>query len=102
MSSEKNLPNDTAVLILGICSLVMCGLGLVLGILALVLSSKSLKEHKENPELFSESSYSNLKAGRTCGIIGICFSSMFVLFYIVYFGFVLSMMGGAIMTGSQF
>ena len=73
---KKDLPNATAVLVLGILSLVFCWcygiIGLVLGILAVVLASAPRKAYLENPERFTEVSYKNLNAGRICGIIGIC------------------------------
>lgn len=35
---EQDVPNATAVLVLGICSIVICALGPILGTIALVLS----------------------------------------------------------------
>lgn len=93
--SPKKLPNDVPVLVLGIISVAMCGVGLVTGIIALSLSSKSMAMYKENPEGYLETSYSQLNAGRICAIIGICISSLVVLFYIVYFGFFFTVMAGA-------
>lgn len=82
---QKKLPNATGVLILGILSIPMCcctyGLvGLAIGIVALFLYSKDYKLYAANPEAYVPSSYSNLKAGRICAIIGIIFSLLMVLF----------------------
>ena len=80
---RKDLPNATAVLILGALSLVFCWcygiIGMVLGILAVVLASAPRKAYLENPERFTETSYKNLNAGRVCGIIGICISALILL-----------------------
>jgi len=94
---DQKLPNDIAVLVLGIVSIAMCGVGLVTGIIALVLSGKSMSLHKTSPELYSESSYSMLNSGRICAIVGVCLSSLIIIVYICYFAFVFSLIGaGAI------
>mgnify|MGYP003274327861 CR=1 FL=1 len=70
---QKELPNATTVLILGILSLVFCWfVGLILGIVAVALASGSRQAYYANPDEFTESSFRNLRAGRVCGIIGIC------------------------------
>src|SRR6056297_561906 len=80
---QQPLPNASAVLVLGILSIVTCWcygfIGLVLGIIGLVLSGKPLKLYKEDPELYTESSYKNVKAGRICSIIGLSISGLFIL-----------------------
>jgi len=72
---QQNLPNATAVLVLGILSLVgMCcyGLpGLTLSIIAVVLASKDLRMYRIDPAAYTISSYKNLMAGRTCAIIAL-------------------------------
>ncbi|MBI3520298.1 MAG: hypothetical protein HY062_13205 [Bacteroidetes bacterium] len=82
------IPNSTAVLVLGILSIVMCfcyGLiGMTLGIIALVLASKGNALYKENPNVYSLSSYNNLKAGKVCGIIGVVLSSLYLVFIVIY------------------
>ena len=85
---KKVLPNATGVLVLGICSLALCWcygiVGIVLGIIALVLGNKAKKLYEENPELYTESSFKNMKAGRTCGIIGLCIGGAYLLIVIIY------------------
>jgi len=82
----RSLPNASAVLVLGILSIVGCvcyGIpGLVLSIIALVLYNKDIQLYRINPSLYTESSYSNLKAGRVCAIIGLI-PSLIVLVAIV-------------------
>jgi len=67
-----NLPNATAVLVLGILSIIGCcfyGVGIVFGIIALVLASKDTKLYKANPAAYSN--YSTLNTGRILAIIGV-------------------------------
>ncbi|UUV21076.1 CCC motif membrane protein [Paenimyroides aestuarii] len=68
----SNLPNATAVLVLGILSIIGCcfyGIGVVFGIIALVLASKDMKLYKSNPNAYTN--YSTLNTGRILAIIGI-------------------------------
>src|SRR5215216_3561157 len=78
------LPNATAVLVLGILSIVFCWcygiIGIVLGVIALILSGKDRKLYDANPTAYSLSSFNNLKAGRVCGIIGLCLSALYMIF----------------------
>lgn len=82
------LPNSTAVLVLGILSIVFCWclgiVGITLGIIALVLAGKASKLYQENPGKFTPGSMSNLKAGKICGIIGLCLSAIYIVYLIIY------------------
>ncbi|MFN8117470.1 MAG: CCC motif membrane protein [Bacteroidia bacterium] len=82
------VPNSTAVLVLGILSIVFCfcyGLiGLTLGIIALVLASKGNTIYQANPSVYSLSSYNNMKAGKICGIIGVSLSALYLIFIVIY------------------
>lgn len=99
------LPNSTAVLVLGIISIVGCFcygiVGLVCGIIALVLASKSLKDYNANPQGFTPSSFSNLKAGRVCAIIGLSLSSFYFVYFIVMLIIYGSIFAGAL-SGAAF
>jgi len=85
-SSKQVLPNATATLVLGILSIVFCWcygvVGTTLGIIALAISSKSVKLYNENPSLYE--GYGNLKAGRTMSIIGISLSAIYLVIIIIY------------------
>jgi len=87
---QRNLPNGTAVLVLGILSIVTCCcygfIGLTLGIVALVLAKKDLKLYQESPELYLN--YKNLNIGKILGIIGIILSSIYLISTIYLFVFV--------------
>ncbi|MBI9053872.1 MAG: hypothetical protein JEY96_08655 [Bacteroidales bacterium] len=86
-SVQQQLPNATAILVLGILSIVTCwciGIpGLVMGIIAIVLSRKSKLLYIENPMQYTEGSYKNMNAGRVCAIIGTVLSSIYLTFVII-------------------
>ncbi|MCD6113164.1 MAG: hypothetical protein J7J86_07865 [Bacteroidales bacterium] len=88
ITQQLKLPNSTAVLVLGIISIPSCffgGLiGLVCGIIALILASKDNKLYLQNPNMYDASSYSNLKSGRVCAIIGTVLSSIYFVIVIIY------------------
>ncbi|RCT54548.1 CCC motif membrane protein [Winogradskyella sp. KYW1333] len=81
---KQMLPNATLALVMGILSIVGCccyGLpGIIFGIVAIIISTKSEKLYKENPENYL--GYGNVKAGKIMGIIGIVLSILLVLFYV--------------------
>lgn len=81
------LPNATAVLVLGILSIVVC---FVCGIIALSMSSADIRRYKEAPHMYTVSSYEMLKAGRICSIIGVCISCLIIIFFILFFIFAIS------------
>jgi len=83
---QEALPNATAILVLGILSIVICCLfGLIMGIIALVLASKAKQLYDQNPQLYTETSFNNMKAGRICAIIGLILSALVTLYYIIVF-----------------
>lgn len=79
---KQKLPNASAVLILGILSILTCCcwgiIGLVLGIVALILAKKDTTLYMENPELYQ--GYTNINIGKVMAIIGIILSSVYLLF----------------------
>lgn len=78
---ERKLPNATAVLILGILSILTCccyGIpGLLLGIIALILHKKDKDLYLSNPSVYTN--YSNLNTGYILSIIGIVLSVLCIL-----------------------
>jgi len=96
---QQNLPNATPSLVFGILSIVstFCyGIGIVCGIIGLVLASKDRKLYLASPELYSAASFSTCNAGRTCSIVGIILSTLFLIFIIclfVFFGALLDSKG---------
>lgn len=83
---KQKLPNSTAVLVLGIFSILTCCcwgiIGLILGIIALVLAKKDTALYNENPELYT--GYSNINTGRILAIIGLVLSSIYLLVNIYF------------------
>lgn len=83
-----DVPNATVALVLGICSIVICGLGPILGTIGLVMSNSGKRAYESNPGMYKEASYKNLNAGRICSIIGLCLGSLVWLYYIFLFAFI--------------
>lgn len=89
-----DLPNATAVLVLGIGSLfgLLCYVlpGLIMAIIALVLASGSKKQYLNDPAFYTKGSVSNMRAGKICAIISVCLFVFFMLlfaFLMIGFGF---------------
>jgi hypothetical protein len=81
---QKSLPNSTGVLVLGILSIVFCCccggvFGLILGIISLVLANQSNKLYVISPNTYTESSYKNMKGGKTCAIVGISIAGVYLI-----------------------
>ena len=80
MENQK-LPNATAVLILGIFSILTCccyGIfSIILGIVGLVLANKDAKLYDQNPTLYEN--YNNLKIGKVLNIIGLVIGALFLI-----------------------
>lgn len=83
MDNKQELPNSTATLVLGICSLVFgCFfVGIILGIIGLTISGKSKKLYLQNPNNYN--GYGALNAGRIMSIIGVVLGAITILFYII-------------------
>jgi predicted RND superfamily exporter protein len=89
---QQPLPNATAVLVLGIISIIGCFcygvVGLICGIIAIILASKSKKLYASNPNAYTAGSLKNVNAGRICAIIGLSLSILYVLMVIAAVVFV--------------
>jgi len=88
--NQKSLPNATATLVLGICSLATCWVygvpGLICGIIALSLHQKDKRTFQTNPKAY-EVSFKTAKAGFICAIIGTSISALwFLLFGVAIIG----------------
>ena len=98
---KQPLPNSTAVLVLGILSIITCCcygvVGLILGILAVYLANKDLLLYQANPENYT--GYSNLSTGKILGIIGIVLSICYLI-STVYFYYTIGEEGMRQMTES--
>ena len=99
------LPNATAVLVLGIISIVgaFCyGIGIILGIIGLVLANKDRKLIDANPDVYSQGSVSNLKAGRICSIIGIVVGAIFLIVIVLYLIYFMPMIMDQVKKGGKY
>lgn len=101
LMNAKSLPNSTAVLVLGIVSIVMCWtlgiIGLACSIIALILFKKDNARYKATPNKYTLASYKNMKAGQVCAIIGLCLSALVFLYYL--FAFII--LGGILSTAAS-
>ena len=82
----RELPNSTAVLVLGIISIVGCFcygiVGVTLGIISLILAGRATAIYNQNPALYTVTSFKNMNAGKICGIIGLVISSLWMIFWV--------------------
>jgi hypothetical protein len=82
MGIQEKLPNSGGILTLGILGIVLAGgIGLILSIIALSMAPGAIRLYEQNPGRYTESSLRNVKAGRTCAIIGL--SLLVVIIFIV-------------------
>lgn len=102
--SDRNpspVPNATAVLVLGIVSIVTCWLygviGVITGIIALVLHQKDKKLYLTNPAKYDQS-FKTSKAGFICAVVGLSLSALWFLYVIV----VVVIFAGAASTFGRF
>lgn len=81
---KRKLPNATAILVLGISSMVSCCcygiLSVVLGTVGLFLAKKDTQLYNENPALYSN--YNTVKTGKILCIIGIILGAIFLIYII--------------------
>ena len=104
---QEALPNSTLILVLGIssvamsvCCCVVFGafgfIGMLIGgiaaVIGLIMAKKAKKTYKQNPGIYTESSYNNINAGRICSIVGL----VLALFCLIVFAFVFILYGAAV------
>ncbi len=85
--TQKEIPNATGVLVLGILSIVFCCcygiIGIILGVIALILAHKGRNIYLNSPELYTEKSFKNMNAGKICAIVGLSLSVLYLI-YVVF------------------
>lgn len=110
--NQNNLSADPIAMIFGIIAILMglagcCCYGvvaivpLILSIIGLYLTNKSIREFNENPEAFSQQSRSNVGTAKVINIIAIVLNSLvFLLFigFLIVYGTIFS---AAILEGIQ-
>ncbi|WP_062055148.1 CCC motif membrane protein [Aquimarina longa] len=84
---QQTLPNSTIILIFGILSILGCccyGIpGIILAVIAIVLSKKAATIYNQNPELYK--GYQNVKTGKILAIIGLVLSIIYLIYVIFLF-----------------
>jgi len=95
------LPNATAVLVLGILSIVTCWLyalpGIIMGIIAISMHKKDKAMYLSNKAKYAQS-FKNSRAGFICGIIGLSLSALFIIYLVV----VILVFAGAVATSGSY
>ena len=83
MERKMTLPNSTAVLVLGICSIIFgCFfVGLILGIVGLSMSAQGRRMYRDNPNLYE--GYGTLNAGWNFSIIGTILGGLYTTYWVV-------------------
>ena len=82
--TAKELPGATAVLVLGILSLVFIGLiGLILAIIAVSKAKDCKHAYSLDPGAYTLSSYKNMNGGRICAIISMSILATLVFIIIL-------------------
>ena len=81
---KSELPNATAVLVLGICSIVFSCffVGLILGIVGLALSSKGRQLYKADPS--QNVGWGSLNAGFIMSIIGTILGGLYAIYWVIW------------------
>jgi len=89
--AKQKLPNGTAVMILGVLSIITCCcygvLGILLGGIGLYLAKKDTATYNQNPSLYTN--FNTIKTGKMLCIIGIVLSVLYLIYMIwaiSYFG----------------
>lgn len=82
---KQKLPNSTAVLVLGILSIVLaccCSIfGSILGVIGLVLANKATALYNVNPDQYD--GFNNVKTGKILSIIGIVLGVLSLIYTFV-------------------
>ncbi len=86
--SPVDLPNSTAILVLGILSIIFAGLiGIILAIIALSMSRNARHAYEDYPGDYTQASYSRVNAGRICAIIGLSLVALLLIIILVILAF---------------
>jgi hypothetical protein len=72
----QNHPKGTTILVLGILSLIICGI--ILGPIAWIMGNSAMGEINASPQV-NWTNRGSVNAGRICGIIGTCLSVLIII-----------------------
>ncbi|MCK0160235.1 CCC motif membrane protein [Allomuricauda sp. F6463D] len=93
--NQQPLPGASTVLTMGILSIVgtlfCCGpLGAIFSIIGLVKAKTANGLYQQNPENYTD--YSNVKTGKILSYIGLALALIFLVIFILYFGFIIAIL----------
>ena len=97
-TKKPMLPNAVAVLVLGICSIVVPCAGLVTGIVGWALSGTGRRIYRENPSVWE--GYQMLQAGYVLSVIGTILHGLWLAFVLVVMVIALAAGPAAVATWS--
>nr|WP_299384264.1 CCC motif membrane protein [Allomuricauda sp.] len=94
--SQQPLPGASTVLTMGIISIVgtffCCGpFGAIFSIIALMKAKTANDLYLRNPGAYTD--YSNIKTGKILAYIGLALALVYLVLGIIYFGFILAVIG---------
>ncbi|WP_431122355.1 CCC motif membrane protein [Flagellimonas flava] len=100
--SQQPLPGASTVLTMGIISIVgtffCCGpFGAIFSIIALLKAKTANELYLQNPEAYTD--YSNVKTGKILAYIGLALALVYLVLGIIYFGFILAVIGAEEWSG---
>lgn len=100
--SQQPLPGASTVLTMGILSIVgtlfCCGpFGAIFSIIGLVKAKTANQLYLQNPENYTD--YSNVKTGKILSYIGLALSLIYLVLFILYFGFIVAMITAGEFSG---
>ncbi|RIV45294.1 MULTISPECIES: CCC motif membrane protein [Flagellimonas] len=101
--SQQPLPGASTVLTMGIISivgtLVCCGpFGAIFSIIALVKAKTANQLYLQSPESYTD--YSNVKTGKILAYIGLALALIYLVLFILYFGFIIAMITAGEWSGN--
>lgn len=80
-----DLPGASTAQVCGIIGIILFFniIGIILNIIAIVKGNAAIREADLYPGRYTEQSVKRAKAGRTCGIIGLCLFALFVIVLVI-------------------
>jgi len=100
--NQQPLPGASTVLTMGILSIVLtlfcCGpFGAIFSIIGLVKAKTADQLYRESPENYTD--YSNVKTGKILSYIGLALSLVYLVLFILYFGFIIAVITTGELSG---
>jgi len=86
LSVPRRHPEANTALFLGIAAIVLAAgaLGLACAIFSMIAASRTLKDYRTDPDLYTKNSHTRAIAGMVCSIVSILILFVFALFLVSY------------------